>query len=287
MKRFILIFIPVLLIIIIVYGLIQLIFFQNTGKGALQVTSLPFSKVYIDNKFIGNTPLCRCEQGTTIDNGEYTLRLVPLSGKFTEFQTKITIRKSLLTVVDRKFGKGASSEGTIITLQQLNDSKASELLVVSLPDKADVSLDANKVGTTPLHLTRLTNSDHSLSLKKSGYKNKNILIHTSEGLKLVAVIYLGIQDISETSTATTEAKTTSSNLPPISPTLVLNTKIIILSTPNGFLRVRNEPSLNASETDRVFTNESYNLLDESQGWYKIQLKNGNIGWVSALYSKKL
>jgi hypothetical protein len=287
MKRFILIFLPVLLITIIVFGIAQLIFFQNNGKGALQITSQPFSKVYLNNKYLGNTPFCRCESSTTINSGEYTLRLVPLSGKFMEFQNKITINKGALTVVDRKFGIGASSEGTIMSLQRLKDNKASELLVVSLPDKADLYLDANKQGITPFHLNHLTNSDHTLSLKKAGYKDKNILIRTPQGYKLVAIIYLGIQDIIQTPTASTESALTPQVLPSISKTPALTTKIIILQTPNGFLRVRNEPSLNALEINRVLPNDSYTLLDENPGWYKIQPRDGSSGWVSAQYAKKL
>ena len=62
-------------------------------------------------------------------------------------------------------------------------------------------------------------------------------------------------------------------------------KIQILSTPTGTLNVRSGPGQNYPILGKVSPGESYALLGESNGWYKI--KAGVTGWVSGQYAKKL
>lgn len=290
MKKVLLFLIPVILTIIIIIEFINLVILPDTGKGAIQVTSLPFSKVYLNNKFIGNTPLCKCESGNMIPSGQYTIRLVPLQGTTAEFQEKITITKGVLTVVDRKFGKGAASEGSIITLLPLPDKKSSELLIISFPDKAEVSVDSNNQGNTPRQINNITDSDHTLRLKKEGYKEKSIRIRTPAGYKLVAVIYMGIKDENSAFTPTVQPSLSQqpslSIKPSLSPTPKLKGTVTILQTPNGFLRVRQTASLDAAEIARVTPGDTYNLLDESNGWYEIKLQDGTLGWISSQFAQK-
>lgn len=288
MKRLIFLLIPIVLMTIIVFGVIQLFILQDKNNGAIQVTSHPTSKVYIDGKYLGNTPLCRCEGKNMIHNGEYNLRLVPIDSNLQEFQERVSINKGVLTVVDETFGKGASSEGSTISLLQLSDKQAIELLVVSFPDKAQVFIDENLQGNTPLHVTDTTDSDHTIRLKREGYKDKNVRIRTPVGYKLTATIYLGLP--SEENTGIVPAPTALAQ-PSATPSATLSPanksgKVVILQTPNGFLRVRQEPSLTASEIARVSTGLTFDLLDETTGWYKIRLESGLIGWISADYTKK-
>ena len=67
-------------------------------------------------------------------------------------------------------------------------------------------------------------------------------------------------------------------------------KIIILNTPTGFLRVREEPTISSLEIGRVKPQEEYELIEEGDGWFKIKVippAGGDIvGWVSSQYSKK-
>ena len=64
--------------------------------------------------------------------------------------------------------------------------------------------------------------------------------------------------------------------------------VVILETPTGYLRVRKEPSTLAEEVGRVKPGEEYELLDEDEktGWYKIQLDEGDEGWISNQYASK-
>lgn len=280
-----------LIILIISFGLaglffifVQSVLLRGSDKGALQVTASPQSKVYLNGKYVGQTPLCRCNPKDMISVGDYTIKLVPNSGGLNEFQEKVMISKSILTVVDRKFGSGAGSEGSIITLEQLKEGSGRELLITSIPDKAEVLLDSSSSGFTPMLLRNITDSDHELVLKKSGYVDKKIRIRTPSGYKLIASVYLGIDDDSSIAPAAVTSPIPSAS-PSATPTPVSN-KIIILQTPTGFLRVRAESTLSSSEIGRVTPGESFIIVSEISGWYEITLKDGKVGWISSQYVKK-
>ena len=274
MKKILLFLIPLFLAII---ALSVFVFFINkgSGKGALQVTAIPKSNVYLDGNLIGQTPLCKCEVNEMIEEGEHSIKVAPMEGSFTAFDNKITIEKSVLTVVDRTFGEGAMSEGSIITLSPIDDKKTAQLLILSYPDKADVILDSNTLGKTPLFLKSLTSSDHTLKLGKDGYKDKVIRIRAVNGYKLSTSAFLAISptlDISPSPAASASPTPSAA-------------KVIILQTPTGFLRVREEPSISSPEVSRVSPGETFEVLEESGEWFKIKLEN-NSGWISNQYAQK-
>lgn len=282
MKKALLILIPSLIFATIIFLLVQSILLKGNDKGALQVTSAPQSKVYLNNKLVGTTPLCKCTTNDMIGTGEYTIKIVPTSGSFNEFQEKITISKSILTVVDRKFGAGASSEGSIITLEPLKGSNDRQLLVTSIPDNVEVLLDNNSSGYTPLLIKNITDSDHELTLKKSGYVDKKVRIRTPSGYKLVASVYLGVDDEGAVGVTPTPTKAAS---PSATPTPAVS-KVTILQTPTGFLRVRASNSVASAAVGQVLPGQTFDLVSESDGWYEIKLPTGTLGWVSSQYAEK-
>lgn len=254
-------------------------------KGALQVTSSPQSKVYLNDTYIGTTPLCKCEAADMLAVGDYTIKLVPTKGGFSEFQEKITISEAVLTVVDRKFAKDSLSEGSVISLSPLPDKTKSELVVASLPEQSIVLLDDNQLGTTPLSYSNPTESDHVLTIQKNGYKDKTIHIRTPLGYKLTVAAYLStVDNITATNSASDSAQTVGTSPTP-TPTLSGNT-VVILDTPTGFLRVRDSASANSTEIGQVKPGETYQYLDEQQGWIQIKLKDGTKGWISSQYTQK-
>jgi len=276
MKKVILFVLLLLFSTIIFFGII---FFlgNNSGKGALQVTSTPSATVYLNDKKIGDTPICKCEAEDLIKTGEYTIKLIPLNGDLKPFEEEITINKSTLAVVDKEFSEGAQGSSSIISLSSIPNKKDTELLVVSLPSGANVFLDNNTVGTTPLTLKDLAVSDHNLSITKDGYKDKSIGIKTIQGYKLIALISLGVSPI--VSSPSAEPQTTTS------PTPATN-KVVILDTPTGFLRVREASSTASLEIARVSPGETFELINEGNGWFEIKLESGKTGWISGRYAKK-
>ncbi|MGA2911045.1 MAG: PEGA domain-containing protein [Candidatus Levyibacteriota bacterium] len=275
MKKVFYILSPVVLVVLI-FAAILLFLAQNKGKGALQVTSVPVANVYLDGKLLGQTPLCQCELKDMLTVGDYTLRLVPTQGGFEPFEQKITIAPKVLTVVDQTFAGQGLGSGSVINLTPLTDAKDMQLSIVSFPGNAQVFLDDNPVGQTPLLLQNITESDHELKLSKVGYKDKIIRIKTTPGYKLEALVFLGINP--DVAAATASAASASANLPVA--------KVLILQTPTGFLRVRDQPSLGGNEITQVKPGETYQLLDERTDWYQIKLTNGQTGWISSEYAQK-
>lgn len=60
--------------------------------------------------------------------------------------------------------------------------------------------------------------------------------------------------------------------------------VIISTTPTGFLRVRETPG--GREVAEVKSGDKLPFLDEQDGWYKVTLEDGTVGWVSMKYSNK-
>lgn len=281
MKKVFLFLAPLLIAIIIFFSIL---FFldRKTGKGALQVTSVPQSKVYLDSKLIGTTPFCACELPQMLSVGDYAVKLVPIEGNFRPFEEKITINKATLTVVDRAFADNGESDGSIIGLLPLNSKKDVEALVISLPDKANVFLDNNPVGVTPLLLKQVSESDHDLRVTRDGYKDKSLKIKTASGFKLSVLMFLGVNpDLSNTPVASSQA------IPSLT---VAVPKVLILNTPTGFLRVRESNSISSSEIAKVKPGETYELVTEKEGWFEIKLNSptgeGRKGWISSTYAVK-
>src|SRR5437867_2035248 len=80
-----------LVVAIALFGSVIFLLTKNKDKGALQVTAAPASKVYLNDKLVGQSPLYKCELKDMIDEGSYTIKLVPTTGDFQPFEQKITI----------------------------------------------------------------------------------------------------------------------------------------------------------------------------------------------------
>lgn len=279
MKKLLFVFIPVVLGFLAFITVTIVISQQDTGKGALQVTSLPQSNVYLNNKFIGQTPLCKCDGQNLLPTGDYTIRIVPVNTEFSNqpFEQKITISKSVLTVVDRTFGQGALSQGSIITLSPINSgTKSGAISITSFPSGVSISLDGNSLGESPLIQSQVIESDHDLVLSKPGYKDKTIRIHTVSGYMLSVIAFLGIDPNAITNSNATASSSASVSIP----------KATILTTPTGFLRVRKTPTVDGVEIGQVTPGQQYDVLAEQAGWVEIKLENGQEGWVSSQYVEK-
>ncbi len=280
MKKIFFLIIPALLIALLIFLFIQYLNNQRSLRGGLQVTSLPQSKVYLDNKYIGRTPITKTDPKDMIQAGSYTIKLEPSDPNFSEYQEKITIGTGVLTVVDRKFDKGALSEGYVITLSPLSDKKNTELEVISFPSGSKVELDANSIGKTPLLHKSPTESDHMLRITQDGYRDKTVRIRTPYGYRLTVIAYLGVAseaDLINTPTPTNIASPSATLAP---------SKVLILNTPTGFLRVRVESNINSSIITTVAPGETYPLITEQSDWFQIKLPDGKTGWISTQYAKK-
>ena len=173
--------------------------------------------------------------------------------------------------------------------------------MLSLPEGAQVLLDNDPVGDTPITLEDVTASRHELKLRKDGYKEKSIPILTTKGYRLQATIYLGIDETAALSPTPTPSASPSgtptptgrqgtptptprrTGTPTPSTAARAKGKVKVLETPNGFLRVRASNSTSAEEITRLSTGDTVDFITLESGWYQVRLSNGQVGWVSAEY----
>jgi uncharacterized protein YgiM (DUF1202 family) len=63
----------------------------------------------------------------------------------------------------------------------------------------------------------------------------------------------------------------------------------IKDTPTGFLNVRSEPSTSGGDETiviKIDPGEVYKFIDANDlGWYKIEYKRGEQGWISGRYAE--
>ena len=267
-------------IILIVAGLILGIAFFVIGSlkpksAGIVIETTPAANVFIDGEQVGRTPY----DGTR-KPGEITIKLIPESfeAPLAPFETKVTLIAGIETVVKREFGESdEASSGEIISFEKVGGKEAS-LAVVSIPDAAQISIDGSIRGFAPYKTSSIVPGEHQVKVYAPGFSEKSFSIGTVEGYKLTVVVKLkpnGEEVLSdEDDKAPEEPK---------------QEEVEILSTPTGFLRVRSEPSTAGEEVAQVEPGDRFPYLDkdEDTGWFKIEYEDGEEGWVSNQYAKKV
>lgn len=268
------------------------------AQAGIQVDSTPQSKVFINEEEVGTTPLEK-----TMAAGDITLRLVPQGeGTLPSWSRKVTLTQGVKTVIRRVFGPTESqSAGEILSFEKIAGKTAS-LAIVSSPDSAEVVIDGEVIGFSPIRRD-LAEGKHTIRLSRTGFSNRELTVTTEPGYKLTAVVMLAEVPNEE---ATPSASPTASPSPtpksaakasptptPIagkSPTPVPKGAMVeILETPTGFLRVRQGPSTAATESAQIKPGEKYPYLEQNKdaSWFKIEYEKGKTGWIFAQYAKKV
>ncbi|MCX7956002.1 MAG: PEGA domain-containing protein [Patescibacteria group bacterium] len=276
----------------IIFVIIKFIIFdKNNEFGILKINSSPTTSIFIDNIAIGKTPF-----EEKYKTGEYLLKLIP-EGTATEtasWNGKINIFKNSKTFIN--FNLGSSdilSSGEIFTVQKSSSSKNNqygEIYVETEPQGAIVTLDNDEKGTAPLILQNILPGDHELSVFMPGFFRRTQRINITSGYRINAFFKLAL-DSNQKKLDEIEKISTSS----ASKESKKDIFVIINNNPQGWLRVRSDPSINATEEAKVKIGEKFEFLEEKNGWYKIRF-NGNSeslisgefieGWVSKEYSSK-
>jgi len=276
-------------------------------QGELKVESQPSASVFLDEKHIGRTPIGKTSY--KVNAGEYTLKITPDTGavSLANFQEKIKISPNTLTYVDVSLSESDLTTSSYVLWLEKMTGKKSELSVVTTPDGANVLLDDEPKGISPMIISDLTPGDHTLSVVSRGFLTRTIKIKLNAGYRLIASIKLSLAPggglSSSDSQATSSAKPTDTKpTPKGSPTPTGSPKptptkstsadptkpyALIKDTPTGFLRVRSDAATTSAELARVKPGEKYSIIDEKSDWFKIQLEATKSGWISSQYAQKV
>jgi len=248
------------------------------GKAAIQINTIPTATVFIGGNQVGMTPY----ESDDIKPGEVDIKLVPEGGSANVWERRLTINPNTRLIIERQFSDNSEKEESkILYLEKMNDKNKAGLMLVSVPSGASVAVDGQMKGNASVQLDDVGAGDHKILVTHPGYETKEVLARTLAGYRLVIEVKLAK---GETLAEQPEETNDSAKKEPSGPE---SPYILIEDTPTGWLRVRLEPSLSATEAAKVDPGQRFALLDEEEGWYKIEYKEGEEGWVSSRYAEKV
>lgn len=244
-------------------------------RSAIEINSYPIAKVYLNSKEMGMTPY----KNRTLTPGEIEIKLETNESSWTK---KIKLQNNINTVVDWEFGKTEEeSGGYILYLEKTGDKSNAGLMAISKPSGATVILDNEIKGFSPIKINTIGEGDKHLTFSFPGYKNLDIFIKAIKGYRLVVENILAKESVLiEEKNTDNQVNTENSDLVEVKP------KVVIKDTETGWLKVRESSSSASKEIARVNPKEAYNLIEESKDWYKIELNDGKMGWISTTYAEK-
>jgi hypothetical protein len=269
--------------------------------GRVKVTSSPPAGVFIGNVAVGQTPYESKQK-----EGEYEIKLIPegtSSAAIATWQGKVKVYKNSLTYINRDLGTSEiNSAGEVLTITRMDkppeNQNYGEVYVETEPSGAIVYLDNDDKATSPFVIENVLKGDHELSVFMPGFLRRTQKVDVHPGYRINAVFKLALDPNKQKQLGEpvavaspsgdltgTPAASPSASVTPKPSNVLGASSIVIGDTPTGFLRVRSEPSVAGEEIAQVKPGETYPLLDEQDGWYKIKV-NGQEGWISADYSSK-
>jgi hypothetical protein len=244
--------------------------FLRKGKAALLVETLPRSQVYVDGELVGKTPY-----EAELAQKEVVVKLVPESFEkpLVPYETKILLTSGVKTIVRRVLGEGEEeSYGEEVSFEKLG-GKITSVAVVTEPDGAQVYIDGNFKDIAPLKINDVNPGVYQVTARAEGYVERTFSVQVMAGYGVTAIV-----DLEKSEKVENGNKNEQEDHSP--------TEVVILETPTGFLRVREEPSTSAAEIGQVKPDENYKIIEKSEDgdWYKIEIGEEKEGWISSEYA---
>lgn len=280
---------------------------RNVAGLQVITNDVPVS-VFLNDQHLDKSPVIVKD----LKPGSYTLEIQPDDPTLVPYETTITLRKGLLTVVTWKPGTSPETSGGVIyELEKLTDKSQTEISVVSLPDGAIVSFDGGVKEFAPTLVSNVTPGNHEFEASLPSYETQQHTINAVEGHRLHITVKLAKTGREATKETTPNASPNPSTAPPAtssaqltspsaSPsaqplrTAVSNPTVggpsVTIKSTNYFVegkevvRVRDQASPAGKEVGLAEVGKSYPYLGTTQnGWYKIQVGTTE-GWVSGQYA---
>lgn len=290
------------------------------NKAGLQViTNDIAADIYLDGKKQGSSPFINQD----LKPGEYTLELKPIDATLTPYQTKVILRKQLLTVLTWRPGnRPETSGGVLMEMDPLRNKNNAELSVTTIPDGAIITLDNEAKGFAPVLVENISAGDHQLEVRLPSYDSQVHTITVQQGYRMNVSVKLSKQQTATmsselsglsatgsalvaTNSATTSPKVASAAAKKASPSpspkasatpkpasssATQGSKVRIKPTgyqENGVegLRVRTGSGPDYDQLGFAPTGSSYPYLNkEFDGWYQVNFE-GKTGWISSTYAE--
>jgi len=251
MKR-LLLFLPLIAILLSACS-----FLPVSNNAGLQVFSQPKAEVFLDDQKVGETPYL----AKNLKAASHKLKVESDGG---QWQTELILTSGTLAVVNRVLSQeNFAQQGEILTIE-----KGQGLIISSNPLGAKVKVNDQEKGQSPLFLKETTTGSYRVSLARDGFLTRSVAVQVHQGFVTTLQVDLALAPPKEEKEQS----------------LLLTKKVVVTATITGWARVRTEPNLTAEELTKVNDGESFTLIEESTGWYKIILTDGRTGWISSQYA---
>ncbi|MEA3357116.1 MAG: PEGA domain-containing protein [Patescibacteria group bacterium] len=161
-----------------------------SNNSALTVNSISGkSKVYLDGKQIGETPL----SAENLEPGDHKLEIKRISEQddfYTTISKQIHLESNTRTFVEVDIGPTDQFSSGKTLYYRKNTSGTSSFHINTSPSNATVWIDGVRHGETPLTSDSLPVGMHNLSVESDGYEDCETVIISREGYTLIAEIDL-------------------------------------------------------------------------------------------------
>jgi hypothetical protein len=245
-----------------------------TKNGTLQIESVPRTNVFINSTLSGQTPM-----QTSLKEGVYTVKLVPEASEAKTISWSSTVRvyKGTTTYINRELASNELLSGGEILSLEKNSQGGAMIWVNTDPSGVFVSLDGEDRGVSPAYIENVATGQHELSVRDDGLLPRTIKVIVVPDHKLIVDFKLMRDENFK------EKQNQKKKKEPKEEAKLLK----ILETPTGWLRVRSEPSLGASESAQVVPGEEYKFYTVEENWYQIEYEEGKRGWVYGDYIEEV
>ncbi len=229
-------------------------------KAGIFVSSEPKSVVFIDGEKVGETPVEKL-----LNPGEVIIKLLPDNSE-EGFETRINLVSGVKTIVQRHFNnQNTDSAGIVITFEKGNPKKTLAS-IISVPENAQVLIDGQLRGNTPLFLDDISPGKHEVTVMATDYISKTISARFYRGYKFIAFFELAPR----TSLGVPKEKDES--------------YVVLKEKAKGF----ESPSKTSRVVKSLDKGGSYLFLEKSEDgkWYKIKVGEDSVWVESALVETK-
>ena len=252
--------------------------------GKIKIVSSPVASIFINNVATSKVPY-----EDKLKAGEYLLKLIPEENATdtASWQRKIKVYKNTLTYVNAELGSTDISTAadvlSVTKMDRMGKNDTGELAIETEPNGAIIYVDNDEKGVSSIIVADIPKGDHELSVFMPGFFRRTQKINITSGYRINAFIKLAAD---KTQPSTFQLDDSKIATPEATQTNTGKQMILIKDTPTGWLRVREDSTINASESGRVNPGQKFELLEEKTGWYKIEFEKNKTGWVSSEYCTK-
>lgn len=275
---------------------------KNTTAGLQVITTDQPSSVFLDGQFLEKAPLIE----KNIKPGTYGVRIEPDDPSLVPYETSVTLRKGLLTVITWKPDtRPELSGGVIYEMEPLKNKQQSEVSFITIPDGAIVALEGHEKEFAPVIIPGVNPGQREFEITLPSYESQQHTINVVQGYRMIVRVKLAkLEAISEAEMKPPiiEAEVIPGSVSDMTETLEIKQSSpsaeasqsgqLIRILPTNFfqdgkevLRVRSEPSTESTTAGFIEANTTHQSGGETRlGWNSI-IFNGSLGWISSEYSK--